>query len=160
MESRTITLGKQCSIVVLEVRVVPLSLPVSTFHRAMEVYAASLRCMRSWAVVSFVSTTRQGECTVWIIGSRKEQLRRLDNTWLGWKRALERMIHGASLQRREWSKVQGASQTTKVYAEVHAPDDDEFEAAKTKLLQIARKDAPSAGAVNVSGPFHPLPAPS
>ena len=158
MDAKKVFLGQHCGGVLLELRVTPLSLPLTVLHRALEQYAASLRCMRTWAVISHVATDRQGEATIWIVCSRKEPLRRLDNTFLGWKRALERIIDGSSLERRQWSKVEGSA-TVQVYTDVHALDDEDFEAAKDRLCSIARKDAP-AQSVHVSGPLHPLPPPS
>lgn len=83
MDAKRVSLGQACTVVLLELRVVPLSVPLAVLHRALEHYAASLRCARTWAVISLVGTDRHEEATLWILCSRKEPLRRLDNAFLG-----------------------------------------------------------------------------
>ena len=158
MDTKKVSLGQACTVVLLELRVVPLSLPLAVLHRALEQYAASLRCARTWAVISHVATDRQGEATLWILCSRKEPLRRLDNAFLGWRRALERLIHGSSVERRQWTKVEGSA-AVQVYADVHALDDEDFEDANGRLCRGAARAA-GGSAVLVSGPLEPLPAPA
>ena len=152
------SLGQACTLLVLlELRVMPLSLPLTVLHRALQQYAASLRCVHTWAVISHVSPSRQGEATLRILCCRKEPLRRLDNCFLGWRRALERLIHGSNVERRQWTKVEGSA-SAQVYADVHALDDEEFEHARDRLCGTAGRDS-SGGAVLVSGPLLPLQAP-
>lgn len=158
MDAKKVSLGHACAVVLLELRVVPLSLPLAVLHRALEQYAATLRCARTWAVISNVAADRQGEATLWILCSRKGPLRRLDNTFLGFRRALGRLIEGSSVERRAWTRVQGSA-TVQVYADVHALDDEDFEDAKSRLCGIASRGS-SSGAVLVSGPLQPLPPPS
>jgi hypothetical protein len=153
MDAKKVSLGQACTVVLLELRVVPL--PLAVLHRALEQYAASLRCARTWAVISHVGTDRQGEATLWILCSRKEPLRRLDNAFLGWRRALERLIEGSSLERRQWTRVQGSA-AVQVYADVHALDDVDFEDAMGRLRRIASSGA-AGSEVLVSGPLQPLP---
>ena len=153
---KTIALSDQLSVLVLELRVSPLTLPMVDVHRAMEQYATTLRCLYTWAILSFISAERQGECTIWILCSRKEPVRRLDNAYLGFKRAVNRIIHGASVERRTWTKVQGRA--AQVYTDVHAQDED-FQTTRRSLLELARQAAPAKGEVLVSGPLYPLPAP-
>lgn len=156
MDAKKVSLGQACTVVLLELRVVPLSLPLAVLHRALEQYAASLRCARTWAAISHVARDRQGEATLWILCSRKEPLRRLDNAFLGWRRALERLIEGSSVERRQWTRVQGST-AVQVYADVHALDDENFEDAKGRLCGIASRGAGGGSALLVSGPLEPLP---
>lgn len=155
MDAKTIRLGQACTVVLLELRVVPLTLPLAILHRALEQYAASLRCARTWTVISYVAAERQGEATLWLVCSRKEPLRRLDNAFLGWRRALERLIQGSSVERRQWTKVEGSA-AVQVYADVHALDDEAFEDAKGRLCRVAGTGA-GGSAVLLSGPLQPLP---
>ena len=157
MDAKKVSLGQPCTVVLMELRVVPLSLPLTVLHRALEQYATSLRCVRTWAVISHVATDRQREATLWILCSRKEPLRRLDNCFLGWRRALDRLIQGSRVERRQWTKVEGSA-AVQVYADVHALDDEDFESAKGRLRVLAGRDA-GGSAVLVSGPFQPLQAP-
>lgn len=108
MDAKKVFLGQHCASVLLELRAVPLTLPLKVLHRALEQYAATLRCVRTWAVISHVAADRQEEATLWILCSRKEPLRRLDNCFLGFKRALERIIRRQ--QRGEKAMVQGGGQ--------------------------------------------------
>lgn len=144
------------SVVVLELRIAPLTLALDAVHRAMEQYATTLRSLYTWAVVSFISADRQGECTTRILCSRKEPVRRLDNAYLGFKRAVDRIFHGASVERRALVKVRGSA--SQVYTDAHARDED-FQTTRRSLLDLAGQAAPTKGAVLVSGPLHPLPAP-
>ena len=153
---KTVAFSEQLSVVVLELRISPLNLPLDAVHRAMENYATTLRALYTWAVVSFISADRQGECTAWILCSRKEPVRRLDNVYLGFKRAVDRIFHGASVERRTWARIHGSA--AQVYTDVHARDED-FQTTRTSLLELARLAAPANGAVLVSGPLYPLPAP-
>ena len=155
MDSTNGRLG-QPSLVLLELRVVPLSVPLAIIHRALEHYATGLRCVRTWAVISHIAKDREGEATLWVLCFRKEPLRRLDNSFLSWKRALERIIAGCTVQRRQWSGVQGSSRGAQVYADVHALEDDSVEAATARLHGIARNTAQPGGLL-LSSPLHPLP---
>lgn len=156
---KTVALSDKLSVLVMELRISTLSVSLDTMHRAMEEYATTLRSLYTWTIVSFISAERQGECTIWILCSRKEPLRRLDNAYLGFKRAVDRIVNGASVERRTWAKIQGSTSAVQVYTDVHARDED-FESTRTTLLELARQAAPAKGAVLLSEPLHPLPAPT
>lgn len=157
MDVKKVTLGRLCTVVLLELRILPLSLPLSEVHRALEQYAASLRCARTWAVISHVAKDRKGEATLWILCDRREQVRRLDNCFLGFRRALERLIHGSSVERRRWTRVEGSS-AAQIFADAHMLDDESFEHAKDRLCRVASTSA-GGDIVLVSQPLQPLPPP-
>jgi len=158
MEVKRVELGEPCSVVMLEIKVTPLTVPQASLHSLVDAYAATTRSFRNWAVVSHISRSREGEATVCLIGHRRESLVRLDNVFLGWKRALERLIQGSAVERRQWTAV--ADSKSQIWTEVHRGIGETFEEARQRVVASANEDSLAAAPALVSGPLQPLLAPS